>query len=95
MAYPTNGRSPLLDEKTQVWLERRVQEIAGAVLLCLCAGLTFACWHYTAQAGDGWVSDALSPQSRAFGRDIAAPLMYLLGFSTYVLPAILGIWGGG
>lgn len=95
MAYQARGRGPLLDSATQAAVEKRGKELIGIVLIVVAMLLAATILSYS-PTDPSWISVTDAPVENLLGRlgaSIAAPLFIIVGWGSFGLPLILGVWG--
>ncbi len=95
-SYQTRSRDPLIDQGTQVMLERRGQELLGLGLIGLALAFVLALWSYTPQ-DPGWMVATDGPVMNWMGRigaSGASTLLVIGGLGAWGIPVVIGIWGG-
>ncbi|PSL21301.1 DNA translocase FtsK [Shimia abyssi] len=95
MAYQARGRDPLLDSNMQAAFEKRGKELIGIALIVLALMASAMVVSYTPN-DPSWISVTDAPVQNWMGRigaSIAAPLFMIIGWSSWGLAAVLGIWG--
>jgi len=94
-SYQARQRDPLLDQNTQVLLEKRGRELLGLGLILV--ALFFAAILGSYSANDpGWMVATEEPASNLLGRfgaSIASTLVILIGRGAWTIPLILLAWG--
>ncbi|WP_435230276.1 DNA translocase FtsK [Pseudopelagicola sp. nBUS_20] len=95
MAYQARGRDPLLDSNMQAAVEKRGKELIGIIMIAL--SLMVAAMIASYNTNDpSWISVTDAPVQNWMGRTgalIAAPLFMIVGYSSWGLVAVLGLWG--
>ena len=96
MAYhPTNERSPFIDTQLQSKLARRGVELLGLVLIGLGILISMTVWSYSPD-DPSWLSATDSPIQNMLGvtgASFAAPIILILGWSSWAFAALSAIWG--
>ncbi len=96
MAYhPTHERSPFIDTQLQAVLERRGVELLGIVLISLSVLIGMMVWSYSPE-DPSWLSATDAPIQNLLGvtgASIAAPVMLVLGWSSWTFTVLCGVWG--
>ncbi|MCP4208787.1 MAG: DNA translocase FtsK [Shimia sp.] len=95
MAYQARGRGPLLDSATQAAVEKRGKELIGIALIIVAMLLAATILSYS-PTDPSWISVTDAPVENLLGRlgaSIAAPLFIIVGWGSFGLPLILGVWG--
>ncbi|WP_294226097.1 DNA translocase FtsK 4TM domain-containing protein, partial [uncultured Shimia sp.] len=95
MAYQARGRGPLLDSATQAAVEKRGKELIGIALIAVAIVLAATILSYS-PTDPSWISVTDAPVENLLGRlgaSIAAPLFIIVGWGSFGLPLILGVWG--
>ncbi len=95
MAYQARGRGPLLDSATQAAVEKRGKELIGIALIVVALLLAATILSYS-PTDPSWISVTDAPVENLLGRlgaSIAAPLFIIVGWGSFGLPLILGVWG--
>ncbi|MFY0659137.1 MAG: DNA translocase FtsK [Shimia sp.] len=95
MAYQARGRGPLLDSATQAAVEKRGKELIGIALIVVAVLLAATILSYS-PTDPSWISVTDAPVENLLGRlgaSIAAPLFIIVGWGSFGLPLILGVWG--
>lgn len=95
MAYPTRDRERLLDVDMQAAIERRGRELLGIVLLvlALCAAAMIVSYH---PDDPSWMSATGAPVHNWMGwigASIAAPLFMIVGWGSWGIAIVFGVWG--
>ncbi|WP_378948101.1 DNA translocase FtsK [Paracoccus sp. R86501] len=94
-SWQAKHRDPLFDQTTQAALERRGKELLGAglILLALLVGMMLGSWS----ADDpSFLSATDAPAQNmlgSFGAYIAAPLMMIAGYGSWMLVTAAAVWG--
>ncbi len=96
MAYnSTHERSPFIDTQLQAVLERRGVELLGTVLIGLSLLISMIVWSYSPE-DPSWLSATDAPVQNLLGvtgASIAAPVMLVLGWSSWTFTALSAVWG--
>jgi len=95
MAYQARGRGPLLDSATQAAVEKRGKELIGIALIVVALLLAATILSYS-PTDPSWISVTDAPVENLLGRmgaSVAAPLFIIVGWGSFGLPLILGVWG--
>ncbi len=95
MAYQARGRGPLLDSTTQAAVEKRGKELIGIGLIVVAVLLAATILSYS-PTDPSWISVTDAPVENILGRfgaSVAAPLFIIVGWGSFGLPLILGVWG--
>ncbi|MDQ7070358.1 MAG: DNA translocase FtsK 4TM domain-containing protein [Rhodobacterales bacterium] len=95
MAYQTRDRERLLDVDMQAAIEKRGRELMGIVLMVLAIVASAMIVSY--QPSDpSWMSATDAPVHNWMGRigaSIAAPLFMIVGWGSWGIAIVLGVWG--
>ena len=96
MAYhSTHERSPFIDAQLQAVLERRGVELLGIALIGLSVLIGMMVWSYSPE-DPSWLSATDAPIQNMLGvtgASIAAPVMLVLGWSSWTFAALSAAWG--
>ncbi len=89
------GRDPLLDTRVQAAIQRRAKELIGVGLLVLGAVTVLMLVSYSADDPNWWVSSDGAVQNimGRTGAAIAAPLIIIIGLSSWGFAAAFLVWG--
>ena len=94
-SYQARQRDPLVDQNTQVMLEKRGRELLGLALILM--ALIFAALLGSYSPDDpGWMVATEEPAKNMLGRfgaSIASTLVILIGRGAWTIPLILLAWG--
>ena len=96
MAYHSiHERSPFIDAQLQAVLERRGVELLGIALIGLSVLIGMMVWSYSPE-DPSWLSATDAPIQNMLGvtgASIAAPVMLVLGWSSWTFAALSAAWG--
>ena len=95
-SYPAKRRDPLLDQKTQVLIERRGKELVGLALMAASVAVAMMLASYTPD-DPSWLSATDAPAQNWLGRigaGIASPLHVIAGWGAWGIAAVCLVWGG-
>ncbi|MCY4151875.1 MAG: DNA translocase FtsK 4TM domain-containing protein [Aestuariivita sp.] len=89
------GRDPLLDIRVQAAIERRTKELIGVALFVLGAMAALMLVSYSADDPNWWISTDGAVQNimGRTGAAIAAPLLMIIGLSSWGIVAAFLVWG--
>jgi len=95
MAYPTQGRDPLLDSAMQAALEKRGKELIGFALMALALIVAMMVGSYSPDDPNWMVATDAPVQNwmGRFGAALAAPLFMIIGWGAWGIAVILAAWG--
>ena len=88
-------RDPLLDQNTQVMLEKRGKELLGLVLVLVAFAFVLMLGSYSPE-DPGWMVATEEPARNILGRfgaALSSTLIIIGGKGMWMLPLILGAWG--
>ncbi|MDP3962074.1 MAG: DNA translocase FtsK 4TM domain-containing protein [Pseudorhodobacter sp.] len=94
-SYQARRREPLLDQTTQMMLERRGRELLGVVLVALALAVAALLGSYSPQ-DPGWMVATDAPVQNLLGRAgaaMASTLMIIAGLGAWGIAVVLGAWG--
>ncbi|MEX5728103.1 S-DNA-T family DNA segregation ATPase FtsK/SpoIIIE [Rhodovulum iodosum] len=94
-SYQAKQRNPLLDSNMQAAIERRGKELLGLVLIALGALAAMMLGSYVPE-DPSWLSATDAPAENLLGRfgaSLASPLYIIVGWGSWGLAAVLGVWG--
>ncbi len=95
MAIVSKRRAPLLDSRMQEMLRQRLLELFGLFLISIAGLLGVALYSYSLE--DAWwfaaTSDPAINMLGSLGAGISNPVVLILGWSGWCLPAIFFAWG--
>jgi len=94
-SYQARRREPLLDQTTQMMLERRGRELLGVVLVALALAVAALLGSYSPQ-DPGWMVATDAPVQNLLGRAgaaMASTLMIIAGLGAWGIAVVLVAWG--
>ena len=95
MAYQTRSRDPFLDSTMQAAIEKRGKELIGIALIGLAIAAAAMIGSYTPD-DPNWMVSTDAPVQNWMGRigaTVAAPLFMIVGWGSWGIALILGVWG--
>ncbi|WP_189678175.1 DNA translocase FtsK [Seohaeicola zhoushanensis] len=95
MAYQTRSRDPFLDSTMQAAIEKRGKELVGIALIGLAIAAAAMIGSYTPD-DPNWMVSTDAPVQNWMGRigaSMAAPLFMIVGWGSWGIALILGVWG--
>ncbi|MAY85410.1 MAG: cell division protein FtsK [Pseudooceanicola sp.] len=95
MAYHSRSRDPLFDSNMQEAIEKRGKELFGITLICLGLAAAAMIGSYTPDDPNWMVSTDAPVQNwlGRFGASLAAPLFMIVGWGSWGIALVLGVWG--
>jgi len=94
-SYQTRQRDPLLDSSTQAAIEKRGRELVGIGLFVTGLMVAMMLWSYAAD-DPNFMSATDAPVQNWLGRpgaSFAAVLIMIVGYASWMVPAVLMVWG--